>query len=257
MMKERFLTQNEITQFITYLVQEEKSQNTVEKYLRDVQSFSVFIGTGQVTKEAVIAYKRHLQSERYAVRSINSMLASVNSLFRFLGWSDCRVKTIKLQRQLCRPAEKELTKAEYTRLVNATVDNGNQRLNLIIQTMCSTGIRISELQFITVEAISRGEATVSLKGKTRPVFIVRPLQKKITSVCRCAGNNRRCGISVPQRKAYKQNHRMAGNEKPLQNRLRGSQKGVSPQSAPLVCQELLQFGQRYCQAGRHFRAQQH
>ena len=179
MMKERFLTQYEIAKFIAHLVQEEKSQNTVEKYLRDVQSFSVFIGTGQVTKEAVIAYKRHLQSERYAVRSINSMLASVNSLFRFLGWSDCRVKTIKLQRQLCRPAEKELTKAEYTRLVNAAVDNGNQRLNLIIQTMCSTGIRISELQFITVEAISRGEATVSLKGKTRPVFIVRPLQRKL------------------------------------------------------------------------------
>ena len=126
-----------------------------------------------------LAYKNKLLSENYAVRSINSMLASLNSLFSFLGWTDCRVKSIKLQRQIYCPEEKELTKAEYMRLVNAAKQKGNERLNLILQTICGTGIRVSELQYITVEAVKCGEAVVSLKGKTRSVFIVKELQKKL------------------------------------------------------------------------------
>lgn len=133
----------------------------------------------EITKEAVIAYKNKLHSENYAVRSINSMLASLNSLFAFLGWADCKVKSIKLQRQIFCPEEKELTKAEYMRLVNTAKQKGNERLNLILQTICGTGIRASELQFITVESVRCGEATVSLKGKTRSVFIVKELKKKL------------------------------------------------------------------------------
>jgi len=178
-MKGRILTEKMVADFSAYLKSEEKSENTIEKYLRDVRAFSVYLNGDEITKEAVIAYKSKLLSMNYAVRSVNSMLASLNSLFAFLGWTDCRVKSIKLQRQIYCSEERELTKAEYMRLVNTAKQKGNERLNLILQTICGTGIRVSELQYITVEAVKCGEAIVSLKGKTRSVFIVRKLQKKL------------------------------------------------------------------------------
>ena len=178
-MKGRILTSKAVQSFKKYLREEEKSANTIEKYLRDVRAFAEYLGGAEVTKEAVIAYKSKLLAESYAVRSINSMLASLNGLFSFPGWTDCRVKSIKLQRQIYCPEEKELTKAEYMRLVNTAKQKGNERLNLILQTICGTGIRVSELQYITVEAVKCGEAIVSLKGKTRTIFIVRELQKKL------------------------------------------------------------------------------
>lgn len=178
-MKGRILTDKQITAFTIYLKSEEKSENTIEKYIRDVRAFSVYMNSAEITKDTVIAYKNKLLSENYAARSINSMLASLNGLFSFLGWADLKVKSIKLQRQIYCPEEKELTKAEYLRLVNTAKQKGNERLNLLIQTICGTGIRVSELQYITVEAVKCGEAVVSLKGKTRSVFIVRELQKKL------------------------------------------------------------------------------
>ena len=178
-MKGRILTEKMIEDFSCYLKSEEKSENTVGKYLRDVRTFAEYLGGAEITKETVIAYKSRLLAENYAVRSINSMLASLNSLFSFLNWMDCRVKSIKLQRQIYCPEEKELTKAEYMRLVNTAKQKSNERLSLILQTICGTGIRVSELQYITVEAVKRGEAVVSLKGKTRSVFIVKELRKKL------------------------------------------------------------------------------
>ena len=178
-MKGRILTSEAIQNFKKYLREEEKSENTIEKYMRDVWAFTTYMNGAEITKESVIAYKDKLISENYAVRSINSMLASLNSLFSFLNWIDCRVKSIKLQRQIYCPEEKELTKAEYMRLVNTAKQKGNERLNLILQTICGTGIRVSELQYITVEAVKNGEAVVSLKGKTRSVFIVKELKKKL------------------------------------------------------------------------------
>ena len=121
----------------------------------------------------------HLTENDYAPRSINSMLASIHKFFDVLGWADCKVKTVKLQRQVFCSEEKELTKAEYARLCRTAERKHNERLCLILQTICGTGIRVSELQFITVEAVRKGEATVSLKGKTRSIFIVRDLQKKL------------------------------------------------------------------------------
>ena len=178
-MKGRILTEKIIHTFGKYLRREEKSENTVLKYLRDSHAFAAFANDGEITKETVVAYKEHLIKTGYAVRSINSMLASINSLIAFLGWEDCKVKNVKLQRQVYCPVEKELTKAEYTRLCRTAERKHNKRLNLILQTICGTGIRVSELQYITVEAVKRGEAVVSLKGKTRTVFIVRELQKKL------------------------------------------------------------------------------
>lgn len=178
-MKGRFLTEKEIAAFTVYLKSDEKSENTIEKYIRDVRSFSIYTHGMEITKETVIAYKNKLLSENYATRSINSMLASLNGLFSFLSWCDLKVKSIKLQQQIYCPEEKELSKAEYMRLVNTAKQRGNERLNLILQTICGTGIRVSELQFITVEAVKSGNAVVSLKGKTRSVFLISNLQKKL------------------------------------------------------------------------------
>ena len=177
-MKGHFLTKKEIERFRNYLREEEKSKNTLEKYIRDVTAFSAFCN-GAITKDTVIAYKQSLIDGGYAVRSINSMLASINSLFSFLGWYELRVKSLKVQQQVFCPEEKELTKAEYERLCHTAERKQNERLCLILQTICGTGIRVSELQFITVEAVRKGEATVSLKGKTRSIFIVRNLQRKL------------------------------------------------------------------------------
>lgn len=177
-MNGKLLTNNIISDFEKYLILEERSAATVEKYIRDVKALAVYLNCEEITKETVIAYKKHLQ-ENYAARSVNSMLASINSLFAFLGWHELKVKSIKLQQQIYCPEEKELTKAEYTRLCKAAQQKHNERLNLILQTICGTGIRVSELPFITVEAVRQGEATVSCKAKTRPVFIVKELQKKL------------------------------------------------------------------------------
>lgn len=178
MMKGRLITAKVIAEFREHLILEERSKATVEKYIRDVNAFSVFAGDTEIEKETVIAYKKHLQ-EHYAVRSVNSMLASINSLFSFLGWHDLKVKSLKLQQQVYCPEEKELTKAEYARLCRAAERKHNERLNLILQTICGTGIRVSELQFITVEAVRCGEAVVSCKAKTRSVFIVKELKQKL------------------------------------------------------------------------------
>lgn len=178
-MKGRILTEKQISAFAAHLKNEEKSENTVEKYIRDVRAFAAYADASDITKDMVVAYKNKLLTDNYATRSINSMIASINGLFVFLGWADLKVKSIKLQRQIYCPEEKELTKAEYMRLVSTAKQKGNERLYLLIQTICGTGIRVSELQYITVEAVKYGEAVVSLKGKTRSVFIVRELQKKL------------------------------------------------------------------------------
>ncbi len=177
-MKGRTITAKTIAEFREYLILEERSKTTVEKYIRDVKAFAKYAEGGIITKETVIAYKKHLQ-ETYAVRSVNSILASINGLFAFLGWHNLRVKSLKLQQQIFCPEEKELTKAEYTRLCRTAERKHNERLNLILQTICGTGIRVSELQYITVEAVKRGEAVVNCKAKTRSVFIVKELKQKL------------------------------------------------------------------------------
>lgn len=173
------LSESIIESFKLYLLEEEKSGNTVEKYVRDVRKFDDYAGDVSLTKKTVVEYKEHLK-DRYAVSSVNSMLASLNKLLDFLGRFDCKVRSIRIQKQVYCPEDKELAKAEYLRLVNAAKQKGNERLDLILQTICGTGIRVSELQFITAEAVNKGEATVSLKGKTRSVFIVKELQKKLS-----------------------------------------------------------------------------
>lgn len=157
-MKGKAITAKMIAEFREHLILEERSAATVEKYIRDIRNFVIFEDGEEITKETVITYKKQLQ-EKYAVRSVNSMLASINKLFAFLGWYELKVKSLKLQQQVFCPEEKELTKAEYARLCRAAERRHNERLNLILQTICGTGIRVSELQYITVEAARHGEAT--------------------------------------------------------------------------------------------------
>lgn len=178
-MRSRFIKTEIIEKFRLYLLDEEKSDNTIEKYLRDVTALANFCKSTAITKEVVIAYKEKLIEDHYSISSINSMLAGINSLFCFMGWHDLRVKTIKFQRQVFYPEEKELTRKDYERLCQAALKAKDERLYLILQTICATGIRVSELKFITVESVRKGKAFVSLKGKCRYIFIVRELQKKL------------------------------------------------------------------------------
>lgn len=175
----RIISEESITGFRNYLEREEKSVHTIQKYIRDIQVFQYYAGNTPVTKELVIQYKQELLQKQYAVRSINSMLASLNSIFRYLGWLDCQVRSIKMQQRVYCEKERELTRSEYIRLVRTAENNGNKRLSLLLQTICSTGIRIGELSFITVEAAKRGEMLVSSKGKVRAVFLVKKLRGKL------------------------------------------------------------------------------
>ncbi|MBQ7870824.1 MAG: tyrosine-type recombinase/integrase [Oscillospiraceae bacterium] len=174
-MEERKLTEGVLRSFYAHLLREEKSAATVEKYFRDVRAFVAFAGERPVTKALVVAWKEELLARSYAVRSINSMLASLNSMLLYLGWQDCRVRSIRQQNQAYSAAEQELTKGEYLRLLEAA--QSKPQLRLVLQTICGTGIRVSELRAFTVEAVQRGEAVIDCKGKTRRILIPCKLQK--------------------------------------------------------------------------------
>lgn len=190
-MRKRTITNSAIMAFEKHLKNDEKSENTVAKYLHDLYYFLNFTQGKPIDKAMMLEYKS-LLSERYALASANSMIAAVNAFLRFMGWVDCCIKQFKVQKKAFCSEEKELTKAEYTRLVNTAKKKGNERLNLILQTICGTGIRVSELQFITVEAVRKGEAIVSCKNKTRTVFIVRELQKKLLNYIKSKGITTGC-----------------------------------------------------------------
>lgn len=173
-MTKRIITAETIATFKSHLIEEEKSAATIEKYIRDVTAFAIFVADRNVEKELVVSYKEKITAE-YAVTSVNSMLSSINSILEFLGWYDCRVKQLKIQREIYRSVEKDLTEEEYKKLVRTAEKNGKQQLSLILQTIAATGMRISELRFVTLKALKRGEAIVKCKGKNRKVFILPEL----------------------------------------------------------------------------------
>ncbi len=162
--------------FRQYLLEQERSANTIGKYLRDARAFVKFLGKKALDKAVLVEYKSRLV-EKYAPASVNSMLAAVNCFLEFIGMPHLRVKPLKIQKALFSEREKELSKEEYERLVRAAKHSGNERLSLIIETICSTGIRVSEVKFITVEAVREGRAEISCKGKHRVVFLPDDLRK--------------------------------------------------------------------------------
>ena len=172
------LTVELINKFRNYLINEEKSQATLEKYIRDITAFMVWLNGRVVDKMTVIEYKQSI-IELYAPASVNSMLSSINSFFMYMEWYDCKVKTIKIQKQIFANKEKELTKIEYEKLLKAAKSKKNEKLYLLMQTICGTGIRVSELRFITAEAVGKGQATINCKGKMRVVMIPNQLCKAL------------------------------------------------------------------------------
>ena len=174
---------NQIDGFKEFLISEEKSTATVDKYIRDVMLFLKFSEAEPFSKALVLRFKDML-IKNYAPASVNSMLAAVNCFLSFTDNSHCKVKQIKIQKQIFAQEEKELSVEEYKRLVKAA--NGSQ-LSAVMQTICETGIRVSELSYITVEAVMAGKVTVNSKNKTRIVFIPKHLQKLLKGYIKKAG----------------------------------------------------------------------
>lgn len=174
-----------IKEFADYLRREEKSAATQEKYLRDVRSFYIYADGNEITKELVVGWKQKLVESGYAVRSVNSMLASINSFLAFLVLPNCKVKNIRTQRQTYCAEDKELTKTEYMRLLSAS--RKKEQLNLVLQTICGTGIRVSELQYFTVESVRRGEIVISCKGKTRTILVPGKLKNILLNYAKRRG----------------------------------------------------------------------
>ena len=173
------ITGDQLNSFGARLQTEERSAGTVEKYRRDVEGFARWLGERAVSKENAAAWKAHLLEQGYAPATVNSMLAAVNKFFLFLGRPDCRVKPLRLQRKLFREASRELKREEYDRLVDTARGMGKERLALLLETICATGIRVSEVRYITVEAARVGRAEVSLKGKIRTILLPGKLCRKL------------------------------------------------------------------------------
>jgi site-specific recombinase XerD len=182
----RIMTKELKDNFSYHLKLEEKSAATVAKYTHDIAVFAEYVAGEEITRELVIAYKSML-SKQYAVSSANSMITALNVFLRFCGWHDLTVKQFRVQRDVFCSEEKELSKQEYLCLLQVAEQKKDQRLSLILQTICGTGIRVSELSYITVDAVRHGEARVRCKGKTRRIFIVSELRKKLMSYAKQHG----------------------------------------------------------------------
>lgn len=176
----RYITEKDLSKYQEYLYEEEKSPATISKYLSDLQKLMDFLREREVTKKEIIEYKEMLKgSKKYQLSSINSFLAAANSFFEYMGWQELRVKTFRIQKNAFTPDNKNLTKQEYKKLVRTAERKGQGRLSLILETICATGIRISELSEITVSCVKKGTADIYCKGKVRRILIPRELQKKI------------------------------------------------------------------------------
>lgn len=173
------LTAERIAAYGRYLKQEERTPATLEKYLRDVRAFALWLDGEAVTKEAVTGWKERLLTERRAPSTVNAALSALNGLFRFLGWEGCRARFVKVQRRLFRDPARELTRPDYDRLIATARELGKERLALLMETICATGIRVSEVRYITVEAAKAGRAEIALKGKIRVILIPGKLCRKL------------------------------------------------------------------------------
>ena len=168
-----------LEQFCQKLIQEERSAGTVEKYLRDIRAFSVWIGGKELSKEATTEWKDYLQSKGYQPTTINSMISALNGFLHFIGREDCHVRFLRIQRRMFRDPGRDLCRDDYNRLLEVATKNGKFRLRLILETICSTGIRVSELQYVTVEAAKIGRADICLKGKIRTILLPGKLCRKL------------------------------------------------------------------------------
>ena len=186
-MKRRMITNRKLAEFGQYLREEEYGKATMEKYLREVGYFCRWLENRKVDKKITAEFKSDLQEKGYAPSTINGKLSALNAFFRFAGWEECRVKFLRIQRQIFREQKKELNREEYGRLLKAAKDRKNERLALLMETICGTGIRISEMSCITVEALRRGRAEVVLKGKVRIIFLSEKLCRRLSEYAEKTG----------------------------------------------------------------------
>lgn len=168
-----------LKEFEEYLIQEEREKATIGKYLRDAECFLVWLGNRELSKKQVVLWKEELTEKQYFPITINGKLAAINKLLLSLGKPECRVKYLKIQRRLFRSTERDLTKEEYNRLVETAFSDGKERLALLMESICATGIRVSEVRYLTVETAEAGRAEISLKGKIRTILIPGKLCRKL------------------------------------------------------------------------------
>ena len=179
-MEQHYLTGEQIAAFASHLVRAERTPATIEKYLRSVRAFFLYLDGRPVTKDAVVAWKEHLQSVGgYSPSTVNASMAAINDLFTFLSWPDCRIHYLKVQHRLFRDAGQELGREDYERLITAARESGRERIALVMETICATGIRVSEVRYITVEAAKEGRTTISLKGKIRTILLPGKLCRRL------------------------------------------------------------------------------
>ena len=175
----KIITDDLIEKYKDFLINEEKASATLEKYMRDIRAFSEWTLGSELNKRKVLDYKEYLIG-KFAPTSVNSVLSSLNSFFEFNNWYEMKVKMLKIQKQIFAQKDKELSKTEYERLLDAARAKSNERLYLLMQTICSSGIRVSELQYITIEAIKLRKATINCKGKMRIVILPKELCRMLT-----------------------------------------------------------------------------
>ncbi len=178
------LTREELRAFAAHLRAGDRSAGTIEKYLRDVRGFAAWMGDREVTRENALDWRGGLVERGYAPATVNSMLSAVNSFLKFSGREDCRIRFLRLQRKAFRESDRELTRNDYQRLLDAAQDSGRERLRLLMETICSAGIRVSEVRYITLEAARRGKAEIALKGKIRTILLPARLCRKLVKYAR-------------------------------------------------------------------------
>ena len=178
-MEKQIITEPRLAAFRRHLLAQERSPGTIQKYLADLEAFARWLSGRPVTREEANAWKAHLTARGYAPVTVNAKLAALNSFFRFAGWEDCRLRFLKIQRRMFRDQSRDLTRAEYETLVSAARDRGREDLALLLETICATGIRVSEVRYITREAVRAGRADIALKGKIRTILLPGKLCRKL------------------------------------------------------------------------------
>ena len=237
-MEPRKITEETLAAFARQLGEEERSPATLEKYLREVRQFAAFLGGREVTRELAAAWREEL-SARQSPATVNGKLTALDRLLAFLGWEDCRVKHLRVQRQLFRDSARELSREEYARLVETARRLGRGRLSLLMETICATGIRVSEVRYITAEAVREGRTEIALKGKIRTILLPGKLCRKLEKYARqkkiTSGELflTRSGRPMSRKQIWAE---MKGVCRAAGGR---SVQGLSPQPAPPVCPVFL------------------
>ena len=237
-MSERRMTAELVAKFLEELRREERSSRTLEKYGRDVRAFAAFLDGRAVTRDLATQWREHLLSGGYAPVTVNSMVAAVNRFFAVQGWEDCRIQSLRLQRRFFRDERRELDRDEYLRLIETARALGRERLALLMEAMCATGVRVSEVKYLTVEAAGRGRAEIRLKGKVRTILLPGKLCRRLLKYARKKDRLRR-DLSHQMRERSAPKADLVGDEGPVPPGGGGAQQGVPPQPAPPVRPRLL------------------